>query len=248
MLNSEIIKTNMFRYEFFKNILSGNVLDHQSNTFTTYNSAKILLVNNVTEVYSCNDEFMNKFNLREKDNSKNIIFNTVNNKKFDTYFDNIISFGNLNQENCSEYIEKYHGFLKKNGILIIAVLNNEYKNLNNVQNINKFSMYDLKNKLNKKFEIIEIYSQRFIENSLLEQKYNFSKKLRIAVANALKKIDKNRHLYIKYFQKNISKLDLINENRKKIPDKDFILKKYDERNHSMFLIVVCKKSEDTKNR
>jgi cyclopropane fatty-acyl-phospholipid synthase-like methyltransferase len=248
MLNSEIIKNNIFRYNFFKNILNGNVFDHQSNTFTTYNSAKILLENNVTEVYSCNDESIKEFNLRKKDNNKNISFITINNKNFDSYFDNIISFENLNQENFSKYIETYFKFLKNHGTLIIAVLNKKYKNFNKIQSMNEFSIEDLRNKLNSKFKIIDIYSQRFIEKSHITQRNSFSKNLRMKLANILKKIDKNRHLYIKYIQKNMSKIDSFKANIEKIPDEDFIPKKYDEKIQPLFLIIVCKKYQDTKNR
>lgn len=241
MLNSEIIKNNIFRYNFFKNTLSGNVLDHQSNTFTAYNSAKILLENNVIEVYSSNDESMKEFNLRKKDDSKNIIFNTVSNKNYDAYFDNIISFENLNQENLSKYIETYFRFLKKDGTLIVAVLNNKHKKISKIKNTNEFYIEDLRDKLNSKFKITEIYSQRFSEKSHTTQRNSFNKNLRRKIANILKKIDKNRSLYIKFFQKNISKYDSFKENMEKIPDEDFILKKYDERIQPLFLIFVCKK-------
>lgn len=50
-------------------------------------------------------------------------------------------------------------------------------------------------------------------------------------------------MYIKYFQKNISKFDSFNENIKKISDEDYIPIKYDKNNEPMYLILVCEKIE-----
>ena len=50
--NSEIIQNDIFRYNFIERFIKGKILDHKSNTFTLYHSAKILLEKNAVEVNS----------------------------------------------------------------------------------------------------------------------------------------------------------------------------------------------------
>lgn len=239
-LNSEIIKNNMFKYEFIRKFITGKVFDHQSNNFTPYNSAKILLQNNTTEVYSCTNLFDEEIDLRKRDNDGSIIFSSVNNRNLKSNFDSIISFENLNQTNIIENLNFYYNLLKDNGILIISVLNKRIAT-KNIQNTNEFTADDLKEKINLKFKIIEIYSQRFKERSDTNQAATLFGKSRKALAYFLKKIDKNKQFYIKHIQDKAIKFDSFNENIKKIPDDDFIPKKYNKETHPLFLILVCKK-------
>ncbi len=236
MLNSEIIKNNIFKYDFFSKFAYGKIFDHQSNTFTTYNSAKILLEKGSNEIYSCSN--FNEINLRKFDDKNNIIYYNITNANFESFFDCVISFENFNKNEFSENLKTYFKFLKKNGTLIISIFN---KQNNGLEENNKISIAEIREKLSSKFKIIEIYSQRFLEKSNKNQKKNILSISRTKLANILKKIDKNRQFYIKYFQKNISKLDSFNENIRKIPDEDYIPKKYDERDQPYILIFICKK-------
>jgi|TARA_B110000438_G_scaffold262292_1_gene273498 cyclopropane fatty-acyl-phospholipid synthase-like methyltransferase len=238
-MNSEIIKNNIFKYNFIKKFVNGRIFDHQQNVFTAYTSAKILLENNVSEVYSSNTLNSKKKDLRKYNEKLEIDFNIENIKNCENYFDSIISFENINKKNYSENIENYFLCLKEKGILIISVLNNKQ----NEKNINKFTLDELNKLVNLKFKILEVYSQRFIEKSINKQNENIFKKIRKFLAFILIKIDKNRLLYIKYFQKNISKFDSFNENIKKISDEDYIPIKYDKNNEPMYLILVCEKIE-----
>ncbi len=240
-MNSEIIKNNIFKYNFIKKFVNGKIFDHQQNIFTTYSSAKILLESNVDEVYSCNNTQFFETDLRKLDNKGNIIFSTINNGNFKLDFDYILSFEILNQKNISENLEIYYKILKENGTLIISVLNKQNKNLEKIQNNYKFSIKELEEKLSPKYEVLEIYSQRFLEKSVKNEKTNVFKIIRKNIAKVLKKIDKNRQFYIKYFQKNISKLDSLNENMKKISDEDYVPKKYDSKMEPFTLILICKK-------
>ena len=197
-MNSEIIKNNIFRYNFIKKFLNGKIFDHQQNTFTTYTSAKILLENNVSEVYSSNNLKSKEKNLRKYNKKLEIDFSIKIIKNYKNYFDSIISFENITKKNFSENIENYFEGLKENGILIISVLNN----VQDENNINKFTLDELKKLMNLKFKILEVYSQRFIQKPVNEKNTNM-KKIRKELSNVLKKIDKNRKFYIKYLQKNI---------------------------------------------
>ena len=149
-LNSEIIKNNMFRYEFIREFITGKVFDHQSNNFTPYNSAKILLQNNTTEVYSCTNLFDGEIYLRKRDDGGSVIFSSVNNRNLKLNFDSVISFENLNQANIIENLDFYYNLLKDNGILIISVLNKRKILPKNIQKINEFTVDDLKEKISLK--------------------------------------------------------------------------------------------------
>lgn len=239
-LNSEIIKNNIFRYEFIREFITGKIFDHQSNNFTPYNSAKILLQNNTTEVYSCTDLFDEEIYLRKQYDDGSIIFSSTHNKNLKSNFDSVISFENLNQTNIIENLNFYHNLLKDNGILIISVLNKRTFT-KNIKKIDEFTADDLKEKISLKFKITEIYSQRFKERSDTNQATTLFGKSRKALAYFLKKVDKNRQFYIKHIQDKAVKFDSFNENIKKIPDDDFIPKKYNKETHPLFLILVCKK-------
>lgn len=237
-MSSEIIKNNIFKYNFIKKFIKGKIFDHQQNTFTTYTSAKILLENNVSEVYSSNNLKSKEKNLRKYDKKLEIDFSIKIIKNYKNYFDSIISFENITKKNFSENIENYFEGLKENGILIISVLNN----VQDENDINKFTLDELKKLMNLKFKILEVYSQRFIQKPVNEKNTNM-KKIRKELSNVLKKIDKNRKFYIKYLQKNISKMDSYNENLKQIPNEDYIPIKYDKNHEPMYLILICRKTK-----
>lgn len=240
-LNSEIIKNNIFRYKFAHEFITGKVFEHQSNNFTPYNSAKILLQNSTTEVYSCTNLFDEEMYLRKLDGDGSILFSSVNNKNLKSNFDSVISFENLNQANIIENLDFYYNLLKDNGILIISVLNKRETPPKHIQKTNEFTADDLREKVSLKFKVIEIYSQRFKERADTNQAATLFGKSRKALAYFLKKIDKNRQFYIKHIQDKAIKFDSFNENIKKISDNDFIPKKYNKETCPLFLILVCKK-------
>ena len=103
-----------------------------------------------------------------------------------------------------------------------------------------FSIKDLEEKLSLKFEINEVYSQRFLAKANNEIVNNLGL-IRKTSAKLLQKIDKNKRVYIKIFQKTMKKINIIKENIEKIPDEDFIPKKYDDDKQPFFLLLICKK-------
>ena len=240
MQNTEIIKNSLSRYDFISNKIDGNVFDHQPNLLTAYHSSKILLQNNVTDVYSCNDIFSKKIISRSLNHERKIIFKIHENQIFKEYFDNILSFENLNHKNYEQNLKKYFELLKEDGKLILVVLNDGKKKSNNIENNLYFSIKDLEKKLSLKFEINEVYSQRFLEKANNEIVNNLGL-IRKTSAKLLKKIDKNKEVYVKIFQKTMKKINTIKENIEKIPDEDFIPKKYDDDKQPFFLLLICKK-------
>jgi len=241
MLNSEIIKNNIYRYKFIQKFVDGKIFDHQSNTFTTYHSSKILLENNVTEVYSCRTLLSKEIDVRKKHDGK-ILFSSIKKEDYKLFFDGIISFENLNKEDFSENLEKYYKFLKEDGVLVLAIKNKQKE----LDNDYAFSINELKEKIRINFNIINIFSQRFLEKSKDTQIELKIGKIRKFIAQILKKIDKNRRFYIKYIQKNATKFNAQKEKLKKIPDEDYIPKYYDKNFEPFYYILICKKNSNHK--
>jgi len=236
MLNSEIIKNNIYRYKFIQKFVDGKIFDHQSNTFTTYHSSIILLENNVTEIYSCRTLLSKEIDVRKKQHGK-ILFSSIKRENYELFFDGIISFENLNKNNFSKNLEKYFKFLKEDGVLVLAIKNKQ----KGFDNDYTFSINELKEKIRIKFDIIEIFSQRFLEKTNDTQIDIKISKIRKAMAQILKRVDKNKQFYIKYIQKNVTKFDTHIEKTKKIPDDDFFVKKYDKNIEPLYFILICKK-------
>jgi len=237
MENFEYIKNNLFRYNFISNFVNGKIFDHQKNMSTTYHSAKILLENNSMEIFSCDDIKSNKIMSRRSNDEGTIVSKIKEINFFQSYFDYLISFEIINKENIKQYFELYFSLLKKNGTLILLVPNKEKMIFKNEINFDK---NELVKEISLKFEINEIYSQRFLEkeNKKIENKLEM---IRQKSAKIIKKIDKNEKLYRRIFQKNMKKINSFKQNIEKIPDDDFIPKKFDKSKQSLFLLFICKK-------
>ena len=66
-------------------------------------------------------------------------------------------------------------------------------------------------------------------------------------AKIIKKMDKNEKLYRKIFQKNMKKINSLKQNIEKIPDDDFIPKKFNKNMQPLFLLFICKKNRSNEN-
>ncbi len=183
---SEIIKNDIFRYNFIEKFIEGKILDHKPNIFTSYNSAKILLEKKVTEVNLFISLSDNEFTTRSKNNKNIIKFQIKKNINLKENFDSVISFQNLNEKNSQEYLKFYHNVLKNNGILILSV-SNKRKNSNDE---NQFDLNELKNIIKTKFEIIEVYGHRFKTKPVINYKAVMFRAAKKKLASVLAKADK----------------------------------------------------------
>jgi SAM-dependent methyltransferase len=234
---SEIIKNDIFRYNFIEKFIEGKILDHKPNIFTSYNSAKILLEKKVTEVNLFISLSDNEFTTRSKNNKNIIKFQIKKNINLKENFDSVISFQNLNEKNSQEYLKFYHNVLKNNGILILSV-SNKRKNSNDE---NQFDLNELKNIIKTKFEIIEVYGHRFKTKPVINYKAVMFRTAKKKLASVLAKADKAKEFYKKNIKTTVSKHDPYKEYFHKIPDEDFIPKKYVKKSEPIFLILICKK-------
>lgn len=237
--NSEIIKNDIFKYNFIEQFIKGKILDHKSNTFTLYHSAKILLDKNVVEVNSLMNLSDKELATRKINENGSISFQHI--KKDNTKFDGIISFQNLNQENIVEHIKFYYNILKDNGILVLSVSNKRENSLDNKKNDEKFELSELKKTINSKFEVVEVFSQRFKEKPVVNYKAVMFRVAKKKLASVLAKADKAKQFYQKNIKQTVSKHDPYKEYFHKIPDDDFVPKKYQNSHNPLFLILICKK-------
>ena len=162
-------------------------------------------------------------------------------KKDNTNFDGVISFQNLDQENILEHIEFYHNILKDKGILVLSVSNKKKNPLDHKENDKKFELKELKKIISPKFEIIDVFSQRFKEKPVINYKAVMFKTAKKKLASVLAKADKAKQFYQKNIKQTISKHDPYKEYFHKIPDDDFVPKKYQNSHNPLFLILICKK-------
>lgn len=239
--NSEIIKNDIFRYKFINQFIKGKILDHKSNTFTLYHSAKILLEKNVVEVNSLMNLSDKELTTRKIDSHGSIRFQHTIKNNIDTNFDGVISFQNLNQENILEHIEFYHNVLKDNGILVLSVSNKRKNIMDHKEKDNEFNLNELKKIINSKFKIIEVFSHRFKEKPVVNYNAVMFRIAKKKLAVVLNKMDKVKQFYQKNMKEIISKHDPYKEYFHKIPDDDFVPKKYQNNHNSLFLILICKK-------
>ncbi len=237
--NSEIIQNDIFRYNFIERFIKGKILDHKSNTFTLYHSAKILLEKNAVEVNSLMNLSDKELDTRKINENGSITFQYT--KKDNTNFDGVISFQNLDQENILEHIEFYHNILKDKGILVLSVSNKKKNPLDHKENDKKFELKELKKIISPKFEIIDVFSQRFKEKPVINYKAVMFKTAKKKLASVLAKADKAKQFYQKNIKQTISKHDPYKEYFHKIPDDDFIPKKYQNSHNPLFLILICEK-------
>ena len=231
------IKEYITRYEFITKFCQGKILDCKFNKSTMYNSAKILLKNDTKEVitYSNKDDKIFSYT---KNNDK-IKFTPIDEKKNEVLqnFDCVIAFetnfGKLNFENS---LDEFFNLLKKDGKLIISVINSDKIKIDQFLD-NSFSKKKFLKILEKKFNYVELYSQR----QLLEEYENEPSSIRKISSDFLKKIDKNRTFYIKHFQKKMKEIDEEKNQAKEIPNSDYLQEKYIEGSDPHYLIAICKK-------
>tara|TARA_B100000029_G_C17557672_1_gene952175 strand:- start:623 stop:1444 length:822 start_codon:yes stop_codon:yes gene_type:complete len=239
------IKEYIQKYEFFSKFVFGKILDYNSNNSLSFLSAKILLNNNVTNVFS----YYNKTN----EISKRTLVNgrihyekpPEKNEQILQNIDCIISFETtFKKMNLEETIEQFSIMLNKKGKLIISIINKDKINDDsipkNLQNILYTKKYFLKI-LKKYFDNVELYSQMIIEEKTISKFNILMKSLRSAGAKILSSIDKNRNFYLNYIQGIVKKTDTRNSNLFRISQEDCVPILNLDEHEPYYIIALCEK-------
>lgn len=235
------IKEYIKRYEFISKFCHGKILNCKFSWFATYHSAKILLENGVNEVIS----YSKKENrlISYKIINKEIDFQTIEseNKKFFHELDCIVSFETtFDQLNFEESVDIFSKFLKKNGKLIISIINEEKIHLDEFSDVT-LSKEKFLEILEGKFDNVDLYSQRLLKEQIRNNSKTSS--FRSIGANILKKIDKNRTFYINHFQNKMKQIDEKNYQLNKVPDSDFVPIKNMADHEPNYFIAICSKPD-----
>jgi 2-polyprenyl-3-methyl-5-hydroxy-6-metoxy-1,4-benzoquinol methylase len=240
----DIHRTNLTKYEWVNQFINGEILDITCGKYLSYASSRLLLENNVTEIWSIDIlENYEKIVVRKNKNGK-ITLETKTKEEFDVKkFDIILGFNILSvTENINESIKFIFEHLKNNGQAILSV-NNEDKLSNNkydlnTKDLNLFTKKLLEINLKSYTSNIEFFLQGIIGIDYKEKfKNNSNSKLRKFIL----KSDKMYNLYFKYLRSSKNKISNINEKRQNKKTHRYEIIPFDEKINPQFMIAKCKK-------
>ena len=175
------------------------------------------------------------------------------------FFDCVISSETIqHSKNPEEEIDLYYNILKNDGKLIISTSNREApKKIKDIQSedmeIKEFSKDEFTDLLSKRFQNIEIFSQRIITQSEIHDSKSLEdirsrEKKRYFFAQIIKKIDPKQKFYssivskIKYSKIiNAKEFNLAKE--KKPLHQKYLPVMYNEEHEPLFFILVCHKKK-----
>jgi hypothetical protein len=251
---------NECRYLFVSQFRPKIIFNFKKNTIFDYSGAKLLLENGASQVINCNEiNSIRQYSSRKISENQSIDFKLLNNKidLKNENIDTILSFESIESKYFfDKIINEFYPILSKNGMFILSVFNSECINTSSDEK-KGLTKKELEDILKQKFENVTIYSQNFltkkeikgINSSLtlfLEElsvthtkNISLMKKIRNICANIFQYFDKTNTIYVKYFQKTISKIDMKVE--EKIEKSKYMPILLDNGGIPLFYIAVCKK-------
>jgi len=240
----DIYRTNIIKYEWVNQFVNGKILDITCGKYLSYASSKLLLENNVTELWSIDIlENYESIILRKIKNGK-IIFERKNKKEFDLIeFDSILGFNFLSiAENIDESIKFIFNHLKKNGEVILSITNEDKLSDNEndliTKDLNLFTKNILETNLKSYASSIEFFLQGIIGTDYKEKfKNNSNSKLRKIIL----KSKKMYNFYFKYLRSSKKKISNINEKIQNKKTYRYKIIAFDQKINPLFTIIKCKK-------
>ena len=252
------------RYEFVSESCAGSILVYDALNIMPYHGSKILLEKDANMVVTCdvsNNDY--EYSSRKYSSDGNIVFSNLNEtstSKTETY-DCIFHSEILQDENNPEQkIKEFYNLLKKNGKLIIAIVNQEnqsqiYQNSNISADFSRhFTKDEFLKILKTQFSQIDLYSQKLITkrdviSRQLHPWFLFKVKLRFFLSTLLLKFDPKSNFYNKFIKTKVRGLnsefadqssDVNNSNA--IISNDYTPVPYSETDNPLFFIAVCQKN------
>lgn len=251
---------NEYRYLFVSQFKPKIIFDFEKNSAFNYSGAKLLLENGASQIISCNEiNSIRQYSLRKISKNQSIDFKLLNNKinLKNKNIDTILLFESFESKYFFDnIINEFYSILSKNGMFILSVFNSECIKTNSDEK-KGLTKKELEYILKQKFESVTIYSQKFltkkeikeIDSSLTLFSEELSvthtkniplmKKIRNICATIFQYFDKTNTIYVKYFQKTISKIDTTIE--EKIEKSKYMPILLDNDAMPLFYIAVCKK-------
>jgi len=203
---------NVKRYQFFKKIVSGKILDISYGKSMSFHASKMLLDGNANEIWHHDISEPSNMQIRKKNETNDIKFNLKKNFILEkNYFDYIISTESLQyRTGIFNSVNSLFDILKDDGTLLIVITNKDVtSSINHRTSYDspeiQFSQIEFVNLLKTKFTNIEIFSQRLVTTQdLTEKKLSKFYKSKFSIQkfskNILLKIDKKQKFYTKFIQ------------------------------------------------
>jgi len=239
----DIYRTNMTKYEWVNQMINGKILDITCGKYLSYSSSKLLLENNVTEIWNMDIlEKEQNITLRKIENKKILFFKKnmeeLNNEKFDV----ILGFDALSiTDDISKTIKFIFEHLEDNGQAILSVSNDD-KLLNNeydldTKDLNLFTKNMLEKQIKPYANNLEFFLQGTIGIDYKEKFMNNTSRLK----KILSKSEKTYNIYFKYLRNTKKKISNIKEKRKNKKTLRYEIIPFNEQLNPLFTIVKCKK-------
>jgi hypothetical protein len=242
----DIYRIEMPKYEWLNQFAHGRILNITFGKYLDYASSRLLLKNNVNEIWNIdlldNQEYVSVRKL----NAGKITYELKKKKEIELLkFDIIIAFNILSiTDNIDEILKLISKHLELNGTTVISIINND--NLSNhptdliTKDINLFSKNDFEKKLKMLFNEISFFSQGTITvNEKREE--NISTKFRKKIKNFLLGSSNRFNFYAKYLKPIHKPISKINKNAENKITKRYQIIPLKDKSKPMFTIAICKK-------
>jgi len=242
----DIYRIEMPKYEWVNQFTHGKILNITFGSYLNHASSKLLLGNNVKEIWNFNLLNNQEFVSLRKLNAGKITYELKNKKEIELLkFDVIIAFNILSiTDNIDETLKLISQHLELNGTAIISIINND--NLSNhptdliTKDINLFSKNDFEKKLKMLFNEISFFSQGTITvNEKREQ--NISTKFRNKIKDFFLGSSNRFNFYAKYLRPIHEPIWKINKNAENKITKRYQIIPLKDKSKPMFIIARCKK-------
>jgi hypothetical protein len=242
----DIYRIEMPKYEWVNQFAHGKILNITFGNYLNYASSKLLLENNVKEIWNLDLLNNQEFVSLRKLNAGKITYELKNKKEIELLkFDIIIAFNILSiTDNIDETLKLISQHLELNGSTIISIINND--NLSNhptdliTKDINLFSKNDFEKKLKMLFSEISFFSQGTITVNE-KRKENISTKFRNKIKDFLLGSSNRFNFYTKYLKPIHKPVSKINRNAENKITKRYQIIPLKDKSKPMFTIARCKK-------
>jgi len=242
----DIYRIEMPKYEWLNRFAHGRILNITFGKYLDYASSKLLLENNVNEIWNLDLLDNQEFVSLRKLNAGKITYELKKKKEIELLkFDIIIAFNILSiTDNIDKILKLISQHLEVNGYTVISIVNNDNA-LNHptdliTKDINLFTINDFENKLKTLFNQISFFSQGTVTINE-KRKENMSMKFRIKIKDFLLGSSNRFNFYSKYLKPIHKPISKINKNAENKITKRYQIISFKENSQPMFTIAKCKK-------
>ena len=242
----DIYRIEMPKYEWLNQFAHGRILNITFGKYLDYASSKLLLKNNVNEIWNMdlldNQEYVSVRKL----NAGKITYELKKKKEIELLkFDIIIAFNILSIiDNIDKILKLISQHLEVNGYTVISIVNND--NLSNhptdliTKDINLFTINDFENKLKLLFNDVSFFSQGTVTMNE-KRKENISAIIRNKIKDFLLGSNDRFKFYTKYMKPLHKPISKINRNTENKITKRYEVIPFKNGSKPMFTIARCKK-------